>query len=184
MSSVGSDDVRATNTCLTSNTFFGANTGDALAFVFNFSSIPAGATIDGLTLTVEGSASSANPSNDFVPLLIDSTGSNEPIPFIGGNVSGIPVGPADSFIVLGGATDTWGGVTLADLLNPNFSVALGVISGSGEVFSVDDVSLTVDYTAPASTPVMSWAGMILTIGLMIIVAFVSSVAVRRRRQLT
>jgi len=140
------DSVYATSTLGTSQTsHYLKATG------FNFA-IPAGSTINGIEASVERKASTANRINDnSVRLLKNGT-------LVGSNKAQTATwGTADFADAYGSATDLWGTTwSDTDINNTNFGLAFSAkrsSSSSGSyIASVDFISLTVYYTAPAVQP--------------------------------
>lgn len=183
---IGSDDIRAS---VVDSTAPGT---DLLSFAgWDFSSIPIGSTIDGIELSLEGSGSDAFAS------ALWGTGATTSTPVTSSNwktygstqniidisFPGLfDATPAETTTVTGSPTDTWNGITLAILEDPNFTlnIAAAAVNPPG-FFSVDDVFLTVRYSGvavlPAATP---WA-----IGLTIVLVLTlggAYAAYRIRRQ--
>ena len=108
--------------------------------------IPAGATINGITVNVERYSSNANATRDAAMRLVKagviqatdrSTATFYPT--------------ADTYEAHGGNTDLWGTTwTPADINNANFGAAFAsvkpVTAGGGRTVSVDHIQITVDYT--------------------------------------
>ena len=119
---------------------------------FNFS-IPTGATIDGITVQVEGRAQ--QDYHEVVDVIL----------LKGGSVHGADRGTndevfsnvADTTVTFGGAADLWAGSwTDADINAGNFGVRLAFLLGNdddqetGEVW-IDHVQVTIDYTEITAT---------------------------------
>ena len=84
-------------------------------------------------------------------------------------------------MLLGGASDTWTGVTLATLQNPNFRVAVaGFDVPAGTIFSIDDVLLTVNFTGPPVPAARNWS-LTLTALAVILLGMFAVWRVRRQR---
>lgn len=112
-------------------------------------SIPAGATIDGITVSVERRSSNTNAIRDAAMRLVKagtiqstdrSTGTFYPT--------------ADAYENHGGSNDLWGTTwTPADINNANFGAAFASIKpvtfGGNRTVSVDHIQITVDYTPSA-----------------------------------
>jgi hypothetical protein len=120
---------------------------------FDFSAIPVGSTINGVTCVVNGYYATAAVSIDLLQLL-DTTGAK-----VGTNQAATPIalttGAAN--YTKGGAADKWGlALDAAWVKNVNFGVALGCLAGgtgnSNNDVYIDSVTLEIDYTPPASIP--------------------------------
>lgn len=115
--------------------------------------VPAGATIDGVEVTIERKTIIGGPTvfaDDIVSLIV------------GGLVQGAdrsvstPWTPTETTITYGGPSDLWGLALTADDVNAsNFGLALRVnrTGGSGQVAQVDHVQVRVYYTAPSGQEV-------------------------------
>ncbi len=118
---------------------------------FDFSAIPNGSTINGVTCMVTGRYATAAASIDLLQLL-DATGAK-----VGTNQAATPIALSTSSTpyTKGGAADTWGNaLDSAWVKNANFGVALGCLAGGTgnnnvDVY-IDLVTLEIDYTPPAT----------------------------------
>lgn len=130
------------------------------AYTFGFS-IPAGATIDGFTLSVERSvtSTSGNPRDYVIGISVDGSAWNPPgdtTLYSANKATGTTWPTSDGAASYGGAADMWGltSVSVDDVNSAEFSVYIQVQVDSGEGISttarVDYVELTVHYTAAAS----------------------------------
>lgn len=116
---------------------------------FDFSSIPAGATINGVTVRVEAHADSTSVGIDLVQLL-DTSGAK-----VGTNKSDTTqrLTTADAVYTWGGSTDLWGNaLTLAWVQDPDFGVAIGghAYTANSQIF-VDYVTVEIDYTTSGAS---------------------------------
>lgn len=110
---------------------------------FGFS-IPAGSTINGITVEIERKASGLATITDSRVRLVKggtiqttdkASGSNWP--------------ESDTYASYGGAADLWGDTwTADDINNSGFGAVLAATSSSGGDASVDHMRITIDYTAP------------------------------------
>ncbi len=127
------------------------NVTSQLAFSVDPSGIPAGSTIDGLEATVEGYRAGGTIPVFLARMSTDSgaTLSFAPSP----SMVAAAAGPPNAVATFGSPTDTWTGVTLADLNAPGFVLSvMGLDFLGAATFSVDAVQLTVYYTPPAPPP--------------------------------
>lgn len=113
--------------------------------------IPAGATIDGITISVERKSGNANKFRDSAIRIIK-----------GGVISSTNRASATSYptsdtvAIYGGPADLWGETwTPSDINNSNFGVAFSstrYASGGNSVVSVDHITITVTYTVANPVP--------------------------------
>lgn len=169
---IGSDDMRTS--------VFDASQPAGTDFLvfsgFDFSAIPAGSTIDGLVVTVEGGQ--AGVAGD--PVFVVGATIDNPInaasfaDYHEVNANPTISAPPDVFFSIGNATDDWRfgfvgtGLTRADLIDPNFAVMIGCGDADGtgaSTFSIDDVQFVVHYTPPPPTPAASSWAIIITAAL-------------------
>ena len=113
---------------------------------FNFSSIPDGATIDGVIVRINTSYWNGTVSIDLAQLL-DTTAVR-----VGTNKYATPEALSDNpddIKTAGGATDKWGNaLTPAWVKNANFGVGIGMLStGTDSDVFVDYVTIQIYYTA-------------------------------------
>ena len=118
------------------------------AFAFDFSGIPAGATIDGVTAEINCWYDNGAASMDLC-MLLDADGAPA-----GDNQCSTPVALStdDTTIIEKGSTsDTWGNsLTLSWVQDSDFGLAIGFIAtGENADVMVDYVRLTVEYTEAA-----------------------------------
>lgn len=174
---IGSDNVRATAT-----TASAANNTEALVFSF-LPGIPAGATIDGVELFVEGqSGGSALIPAVVVAMSVD--GGSSYIFFPNSGALSLPPGPADLIRTFGSTTDDWLGITASELNSALFRscvAAFDIASGSTDTYSVDDVSMTVHFT-PAGAPTSSPQAVLLTVFSLAIVGTLGLCRIKRNSQ--
>lgn len=125
-----------------------SNVGDKSHYLkvtgFNFS-IPAGATINGITATIERKGANANKFRDNSVKIIKC-----------GSIVGTEMATSTSYpttdtsVTYGSSTNLWGQTwTPSDINNANFGLALSSTrhsSGSGSTVSVDNITITVTYT--------------------------------------
>ena len=110
---------------------------------FGFS-VPSGATINGITVTIERTGPSST-SDSVVKLSTNGVAVN------GSNKAQSTWSSGDTVVSYGGPADTWGvspTLTSTDVNSANFGVVLSV-SGAGAV-GVDAFAMKVDYTVGAS----------------------------------
>ncbi|UZR27485.1 hypothetical protein [Methylococcus mesophilus] len=112
---------------------------------FNFASvIPAGAIINGFTLTIERKGSAINSVYDTRLYLYSGSAA------IGSNKAVATKWPtSDGIATYGSSSDLWGttGLTGADVNATGFGIELAVNSSTfTTTASVDDIALTIDYT--------------------------------------
>ncbi|MBU1214096.1 MAG: LamG domain-containing protein, partial [Gammaproteobacteria bacterium] len=120
--------------------------------------IPAGATINGITVNVERNASNTQVRDAAMRLVQDVAGTAT-IQTTDRSTTTVYT-TADVIEAHGGATDLWGGTwTAADINAANFGAAFAAIkagtAGGGRTVSVDHMSITIDYSMPA-TPVAEY----------------------------
>jgi hypothetical protein len=113
--------------------------------VFDLSLIPVDATLTGIKVETELKVTLGTNTNAAIQVfLFENDDQINPSSFR--NPVGI-TNTADEYIPTGAADDDWGGVTLADLLSPNFSVHFNIYGdGIGGTVSVDHIRLTAYYT--------------------------------------
>jgi hypothetical protein len=116
------------------------------AYGFDFSTIPDGATIDGVQVVINARYAVAAVSLDLCQLLDISRAK------VGTNKYATPQALTTSAAnyTIGGATDKWGNsLTPAWVKDPDFGVAIGAVAGgsNSDVF-IDSVTMQVWYTAP------------------------------------
>lgn len=144
---------------------------------FDFSSIPVGATINGVTVQIEAKSNNATKDTGghsqnryyfFNNLFLTTDGSTKitGTDDKGSDVFADAIGESESFISKGGASDTWGGITRSHLTNANFGVYIrpgfycyGAHQGdlttaclTGTTLSIDSVRVSVDYTPICQNP--------------------------------
>lgn len=109
--------------------------------------IPTGATIDGITIAVEGRTTSGDLYGSSVFLVIGGT--NQP----GYSASGVAWGATDEVLTFGGVADTLGAppLTGADVNDSGFGVAI-YLAGDSAVIEIDHVTMTIHYTGGSSGP--------------------------------
>jgi len=119
---------------------------------FDFSSIPDGSTINGVTCRVNAWYASGQGSGSLdLCQLLDVSAAK-----VGTNQCSTAVAlttTTSTVITKGSASDLWGNsLTAAWVKDPDFGVALGVLAtaANADVF-IDYVTLEIDYTAPAPT---------------------------------
>ncbi|HXU92162.1 MAG TPA: DUF6701 domain-containing protein [Gallionella sp.] len=117
---------------------------------FNFSAIPAGSTISGITVSIERKASSNRRARDAFVYLIK--GGMIGTAFNGATATQYTT--ADVVAAHGGMTSLWGTTwTDTDVKAANFGVAYAVTSTRLLTVSVDHIQVRVDYSFPvAVTP--------------------------------
>ena len=126
-----------------------------LAKGFGFS-IPSGATIDGITVSIEKSASHTNSITDFhVRLTKDGSGS------IGNDKADNATkwGTTDATVNYGSASDLWGTTwSVSEINSANFGVLFAVQRSSGNPNPdalVDHIAVSVTYTPDTTAPTIS-----------------------------
>lgn len=135
---VGSDNVRASATnAMNDNT-------NVLYFSGFTLDIPANATLDGVGFVTEGQATATGAI--LVAASLDGGASFVNAPASNGNLLGFSIGSPDSFISHGDPIDDWVGLTVSDVMSPDFGVGLSGTSTIAVTHSVDDVGLVVFYT--------------------------------------
>ncbi len=122
---------------------------------FDFSSIPDGSTINGITVSVNTWYRSGQGSGslDLCQLLDESRAK------VGTNNCATPTALTTddtTVITKGGTSDTWGNsLTTSWLKDPDFGVALGILATAANAdVDIDYVTIDVDYTLPVSAPVV------------------------------
>jgi hypothetical protein len=122
-----------------------------VADTFNFASIPAGSTINGIEVRVQLSVNTA--ANSFINAVnvgkADATLGTEKTP-----AQAVTASPID--YDFGTASDLWGlSVSLAEVQTSTFQALLSVndsAGAAGRTFSCDAIWMRVTYTAPVSSP--------------------------------
>jgi hypothetical protein len=134
-----SDNARATSSA-NGNTITFSNFGFA---------IPAGNTIAGIEVNIEGYTTGRNVTVSISP---DGGTTWAPTTFTTSTLGG---GPADGNQVLGGTANNWGRTwTLAEVNSTNFMVRL-VTGGGGGTFSLDSVYVRITYFTATTTSIAS-----------------------------
>lgn len=122
---------------------------------FDFSAIPDGATIVGVTARINAWYSAGGGSLDLAQLL-NTSGAK-----VGTNLCVTPVTLTTSdttVITRGGAANLWGNaLTAAWVKDPDFGIALGIqaTANNADVF-LDYVTLEIEYTPPAPPPTFAF----------------------------
>lgn len=109
--------------------------------------IPAGATIDGVTVAVERKCTNGLASTSYIALTLDGINGST------GNYTGGVWPLTDTYAEWGGAADTWGeAYTRANLIDSAFGVLFQAWAGlSYDEMYVDHLRIKVTYTEAAST---------------------------------
>ena len=140
LNATASDNIYATAMLATTTSNYLNCTG------FNFSAVPAGVTITGITVYIERKADLANRVSDAFVYLIK-----------GGVISTLFNGKtataytaADVTEAHGGPSNLWGTAwTVTDVQAANFGVAFAAVSTRTRTASVDHIKVRVDYAVPA-----------------------------------
>jgi hypothetical protein len=102
----------------------------------NLFTVPAGATIDGVTLSVQRGNLGFDVVNDSVVKLVKAVGTDW--------------GGVEAVVTYGGAADLWGvALTDADVNAANFGAVFASDNHGGDVASVDYMQITVHFTEAA-----------------------------------
>jgi hypothetical protein len=112
--------------------------------------IPAGSTIDGITVEIDRRSIVANSGVDNRVQLRDASGT-----LVGANKATATVWPSSSAIATyGGAADTWTASPTDAMVNdPDFGVVLSAKANIANAdIGVDFIRVTITYTPPASVP--------------------------------
>ncbi len=149
-----SDDVRAT-----SSVAGGRQTTHLRATNFGFttSDIPSGATINGIEVEIERSASAVSELNDHAVYLVNGT-SDTIADHKGTNkATGTTWSTTDASVAYGGAADTWSsGLTDSDIRGINFGATLRVNGiTAGATASVDHIRIRIHYTPTTVSHLLS-----------------------------
>lgn len=120
-------------------------------YTFDFSVIPDGSTINGVTARIEARWAAGSAAIDLLQLLDVSRAK------VGTNKAATPIALTSTLTVYtqGGAADLWGN-TLTDtwVKDPDFGIAIGMVANSANTdVEADYVTLEIDYTAPAAPDV-------------------------------
>src|SRR3989344_9043663 len=111
---------------------------------FNFSSVPAGATIDGITVAVERRTTAGN-AKDALVKLYDSTGT-----LVGDSKADtVSNWPGTATVkTYGGAADTWNAsLDRDDIVSSNFGVAIAAqATANAAIAAIDYATITINYT--------------------------------------
>lgn len=120
-------------------------------------SIPGTATLNGISFAVLEKESVAGNYNDTGPTFCGNVSS---ICTARGNGSASTITTTLSTVTYGGPTDTWGGITVADVNDAASTLYLYAdkVGGTSAVLSVDSITMTVYYT-PAGSNVRHYASM-------------------------
>lgn len=141
-------------TCSTSFTFpndlDGGETTNYLKTVGYGFAIPAGSTIDGVTVSMRIQHGSNNFYATVNTRLIKNNVVDTSVTRSGLEL--FPGDPSVATITRGGATDTWGGLTVSDVNNANFGAAVYLEGSSNNMYpAVNCVSITVYYTTASGS---------------------------------
>ncbi|MBC7877497.1 MAG: sortase [Anaerolineales bacterium] len=118
---------------------------------FGIPAIPAGATINGIEVAIEGYYSPA-PARNAQVFLSWNNGAN----FTAFKNSNLLV--TESTVILGGVADTWGrSWTNTEFTNGNFIVRVTNTGGAGGPVNIDQLQVKVTYTLAAVAPVITSA---------------------------
>lgn len=131
------------------------------AVTFDFSSIPDGSTIDGITVAIERRFIVGGAVDNRVQL--QTAGGS----FVGDNKASATAWPSTVGIATyGGAADTWNaGLTAAQVKTSTFGVVLSVKATAANTdIGVDFIRMTIDYTAPSVPSQGSASGSIAWVG--------------------
>lgn len=118
--------------------------------------IPAGATVDGITVSIERKGQSANTIKDYNIQLLNGSGTA-----VGSNKADTSVywPTTDGTKSYGGAADTWSAsLTDTDVNSSSFGVAIRAqnLDASNTLSAyIDYVSITVNYTAASGQPMQA-----------------------------
>ena len=118
------------------------------AFNFDFSGIPDGSTINGVTARFEARVASTDDADVDLCQLLDTSRAK-----VGTNKASTPIDITTTSTVYtqGGASDLWGNsLTAAWVKDPDFGIALAYLAtaANADVF-FDYVTLEIDYTPPS-----------------------------------
>lgn len=131
----------------------GASSNYLVARNFNFASIPAGATINGITVRIEASEHSAGTESLNAQLQDDTA------TLVGASKANTISGTAKAVYTYGAVDDTWTAtLTRAIVQNANFGVRFWYTTA--HTINVDFVTMAVEYTeavAPGLPPVFGTA---------------------------
>jgi len=144
---VGADD--ATEATITAATFDSPDISEILvASSFGFG-IPAGSTIDGITVEIDRRNSVGAASDNRVQLATGTTFAD----LVGDNKADLPTDwpTASAVATYGGAADTWNaGLTVAQVNAAGFAVFLSAQADAANTdIQVDFIRVTITYTPPA-----------------------------------
>ncbi|HLP98878.1 MAG TPA: DUF6701 domain-containing protein [Sideroxyarcus sp.] len=112
---------------------------------FNFAGVPVGATITGITVSIERKGSRTRRSSDAFVYLIKGGVINT----LFNGKTATQYTAADVIEAHGGMTNLWGtSWTDADVKAPGFGVAYAAVTTRALTVSVDHIQVRVDYTSP------------------------------------
>jgi hypothetical protein len=125
----------------------GTNSHILRAYTFGFA-IPAGATINGFLVSVEGYGVEPNPERREIEVALGVSGYTPTGSWKAGT---LPLDPAEAYIDFGSSSDLWGGTwAVGDANNVEFSVLVRQSAdGTIGVNFVDHIRVTVTYTPAA-----------------------------------
>ncbi len=110
---------------------------------FDFSSIPAGATIAGITVRIEASESSAGTES------LNAQLQNEAGTLVGSSKAAVISGTGKAVYTYGGTADVWGATLTESIVkDPNFGVRFWFTTSHN--IAVDYVTMAVEYTTAAT----------------------------------
>ena len=113
--------------------------------------IPAGSTINGITVTVERKAAAASSAYDYSPRLIKAGTILATTDKCSNTTCATALPASDAQRTWGNAIDLWSNTwSYTDINSANFGVAYRARISTATTVSVDAISITVDYTPPLS----------------------------------
>ena len=123
---------------------------DVAEYGFPDLGIPAGSTIDGIEVSVEGRKT---VNRNFVTALWNASNGNA---YTTNKTAVVSTSPTDTTVVVGSPTDKWGKTwTVADFADATFKIRVSTVSAFGDA-QLDHVQVKVYFTAPdTSAPVLA-----------------------------
>lgn len=118
----------------------------ATYMTFNFAAIPAGSTIDGIVVSLEGNRTAGSGRVFNVDLSWNGEANYT------ATLASPAYGQTDTTVTVGGATNTWGRTwnSATDFTNANFRVRVTSTNGGGTI-NLDQMLVTIYYTASVPT---------------------------------
>src|SRR4030042_1011867 len=130
------------------------NSSDTTDYGFPDLGIPAGATIDGIEVTIEGQTTGRN-----LTAALWNTSNSNPDAYTSAQTATLSTTSTDNSTTLGNPTDKWGKTwAVADFADTTFKIRVEATSGGGNAL-LDQIQVKVTYTTntPVANPSLSQA---------------------------